>query len=153
MKRTCPECQLENIPNTLFCERCGHDLRIVDDDGSLEPAVSASESPQWGLYVLPNGPTLSLPGTDLVLLGRGRSTARGIRTIDLTTVGGLEAGVSRKHALLQRDEEGFTLEDLGSKNGTRLNGKPITAHEPISVEVDDVIRLGQLALQLVSVRP
>jgi DNA-binding response OmpR family regulator len=33
--------------------------------------------------------------------------------------------VSRRHACLRRVEGGFELEDLGSKNGTHLNGTPL----------------------------
>jgi DNA-binding response OmpR family regulator len=33
--------------------------------------------------------------------------------------------VSRRHACLRRVEGGFELEDLGSKNGTHLNGAPL----------------------------
>lgn len=33
--------------------------------------------------------------------------------------------VSRRHALVQRDEEGYQITDLDSKNGTFLNGKPV----------------------------
>ncbi|HBX69945.1 MAG TPA: GGDEF domain-containing protein, partial [Chloroflexi bacterium] len=33
--------------------------------------------------------------------------------------------VSRKHARLSQASEGVLLEDLGSKNGTHRNGKPV----------------------------
>lgn len=34
--------------------------------------------------------------------------------------------VSRRHALVARDPEGYTIQDLDSKNGTFLNGLPVT---------------------------
>jgi hypothetical protein len=37
-----------------------------------------------------------------------------------------EAGVSRRHAGLTLEDGGATLRDLGSKNGTWLNGEPVT---------------------------
>jgi len=39
--------------------------------------------------------------------------------------------VSRRHACLTWDGERFLVQDLGSKNGTRLNGTPVAAPTPI----------------------
>ncbi len=39
--------------------------------------------------------------------------------------------VSRRHACLTWDGERFLVRDLGSKNGTRLNGTPVAAPTPI----------------------
>ncbi len=38
-----------------------------------------------------------------------------------------DRGVSARHALLVRSPEGWTVRDLGSRNGTRLNGEPLTS--------------------------
>lgn len=35
--------------------------------------------------------------------------------------------VSRRHLRVVRDEDGFSVEDLGSKNGTYVNGAPVRA--------------------------
>ncbi len=37
-----------------------------------------------------------------------------------------DANVSRRHAALIRLEDGWAIQDLGSTNGTRVNGKPVT---------------------------
>ncbi len=36
--------------------------------------------------------------------------------------------ISRKHARVRFDGSGYVLEELKSKNGTRVNGRPITSH-------------------------
>src|SRR5260221_14397527 len=38
-----------------------------------------------------------------------------------------DPGLSRKHARFSWEEDGFSVEDLGSTNGTRLNGAPLAA--------------------------
>ena len=48
--------------------------------------------------------------------------------------------VSRRHIALTAGVEGLTLTDLGSSNGTTLNGNRVT--DPVVVRIGDVIRLG-----------
>jgi len=43
------------------------------------------------------------------------------------------AGVSRQHAELVSENGRVTVADLGSRNGTRVNGKPVTEPMPLSV--------------------
>ncbi len=42
-----------------------------------------------------------------------------------------ERQVSREHVRITRDAHGYTLHDLGSKNGTHLNGKQIQGSVPL----------------------
>jgi pSer/pThr/pTyr-binding forkhead associated (FHA) protein len=48
--------------------------------------------------------------------------------------------VSRRHAVVGELDSAPTIEDLGSKNGTFLNGKLISA--PTKLEAGDTIRFG-----------
>ncbi len=48
--------------------------------------------------------------------------------------------VSRFHAKIERREREFTLHDLGSSNGTYVNGREVT--EPVLLRVGDSIRIG-----------
>ncbi|MGB0386742.1 MAG: FHA domain-containing protein [Ardenticatenaceae bacterium] len=48
--------------------------------------------------------------------------------------------VSRKHARLFHTNGGFFVEDLGSKNGTYINGQPITQAKPLCD--GDVLQIG-----------
>jgi pSer/pThr/pTyr-binding forkhead associated (FHA) protein len=57
--------------------------------------------------------------------------------------------VSRFHATLRREgEDGFVLDDLGSENGTQLNGARISGSVP--VKASDVIQLGKYELRIVT---
>jgi hypothetical protein len=54
-----------------------------------------------------------------------------------------DLSVSRMHALLVRREEGWVLSDLGSHNGTRLNGWLV--REPVQVRSGDRVDFGSMA--------
>jgi hypothetical protein len=77
-----------------------------------------------GTLVLPKGPQRSFtigrePGCDLTLA---------------------DQTVSRRHASLAKDAEGWLLSDLGSTNGTRLNGWRVRA--PVLVSPGDLVSFG-----------
>ncbi len=72
---------------------------------------------------------------DLMVIGRGRGA-------DVVIA---ESTISRAHVAIGYDEEGFFMQDLGSRNGTRVNGQP----EPRARLRDgDQLQLGRLQLQL-----
>jgi Inner membrane component of T3SS, cytoplasmic domain len=54
--------------------------------------------------------------------------------------------VSTRHARVATSENGVYIEDLGSTNGTYLNGQRITA--PTTISLDDTIRIGKTILRL-----
>jgi hypothetical protein len=54
-----------------------------------------------------------------------------------------DLSVSRMHALLVRRGEGWVLSDLGSHNGTRLNGWLV--REPVQVRAGDRVEFGSMA--------
>ncbi len=54
--------------------------------------------------------------------------------------------LSGLHARLTRAGSGWQVEDLGSTNGTRLNGEPLVAHQPRAMGPGAQIALGPLTL-------
>ena len=62
-----------------------------------------------------------------------------------------DLSVSRMHALLVRREGGWVLSDLGSHNGTRLNGWLV--REPVPVQAGDRVEFGSMAFIIQVVRP
>jgi FHA domain/DUF1707 SHOCT-like domain len=54
-----------------------------------------------------------------------------------------DLSVSRMHALLVRRDDGWVLSDLGSHNGTRLNGWLV--REPVPVRPGDRVEFGSMA--------
>jgi len=70
---------------------------------------------------------------DWMVIGRGRSA-------DVVIA---EATISRAHAAIGFAEEGFFVQDLGSTNGTLVNGARIDRHR---LKPGDRIQMGRLVL-------
>jgi hypothetical protein len=68
-------------------------------------------------------------------------------TCDFTVA---DLSVSRWHARLQREEDGWLLSDLGSTNGTRLNGWRVT--QSVQVQAGDEVSFGTVTF-IVTDRP
>ena len=79
----------------------------------------------------------SLPG-EVVLIGR--SIAAQVQFRDKT--------VSYRHLHLGADEHGYWVEDVGSSNGTFLNGTECVAHRRYPLKSGDALRLGNAALKV-----
>lgn len=95
----------------------------------IPPAPSSWESPPANL-----APLVFPPGSGT------RFTIGRTRDCDLCLT---DLSVSRTHALLVRREEGWVLSDLGSHNGTRLNGWLV--REPVQVRAGDRVEFGSMA--------
>jgi pSer/pThr/pTyr-binding forkhead associated (FHA) protein len=54
--------------------------------------------------------------------------------------------VSRRHARLERNGAGWLLQDLGSTNGTRLNGWLVSS--PVPVRAGDQVSFGAASFML-----
>src|SRR4051812_33810417 len=55
--------------------------------------------------------------------------------------------LSRHHALIRYSPDGSaTIEDLGSSNGTTVNGHPVTARQPL--RAGDVIEVGSSVVEV-----
>ncbi len=70
-------------------------------------------------------------------LSIGRSAQSGLSIPSLS--------LSRNHARILPDGQGYLLEDSGSRNGTYLNGRPVTAPAPLAD--GDEIRVGDVVLR------
>ena len=93
-------------------------------------------------------PILLKPKALDMILGRRDPTTGATPDVDLTPYAGYRMGVSRKHASLKLAENQLNLWDLGSSNGTFLNGTRLSPHRPYVVRDGDEIRLGQMILRL-----
>lgn len=164
--QVCPYCTFHNMEGILYCEDCGTPL--LGDDVIQVKAESTkqlnsldSAGGSTKVTAIVGGTTLLQPDTLTILrfennqrlslekqsetvLGRSDELSKTYPDIDLTPYGALEKGVSRNHAAIQRSEDTMTLTDLGSANGTFLNGKQLIPNQPYVLRDGDEIRFGKL---------
>jgi pSer/pThr/pTyr-binding forkhead associated (FHA) protein len=57
-----------------------------------------------------------------------------------------DPGVSRQHARFSVAAEGWTLTDLGSSNGTSLNGKDLEPQKAYPLKDGDLIQAGAVVM-------
>jgi pSer/pThr/pTyr-binding forkhead associated (FHA) protein len=105
---------------------------------------------------------IEIEGAEPLLLKPKQETVFGRRypatgtmpDVDLTPFAGYRMGVSRKHALIRQDEvDRLDLWDLGSSNGTFLNGTRLNANRPYKIRDGDEIRFGQMVMHVYFQRP
>jgi len=87
--------------------------------------------------------------TQETVLGRRDPATGAMPDVDMTPFAGYRMGVSRRHAVI-RHADGNRLDvwDLGSSNGTFLNGTRLNAHRPYKIHDGDEIRLGQMMMKV-----
>jgi len=101
------------------------------------------------LTIPDSGRDVELPFTkEEMSIGRLDPASGSFPDLDLTDYGGLETGVSRRHAkIIRRGSEVF-IEDLGSFNGTFLNGKKLPPYRFEALKSGDELKLSKLVLRV-----
>jgi len=83
-----------------------------------------------------------------LILGRQANHMTDRPDLDLARFKAAEHGISRIHATLESNEAGVYLMDLGSRNGTYVNGQALAAFSPCYLNDGDVLRFGKLTVTL-----
>jgi hypothetical protein len=139
--RECPACGAS--VNGRFCESCGHDSALPDPvprdptsppqpAGAVWTVVVAADREFHERVLAREGPdTVDFPAYfperriplqgNTAMIGRGNRDQGVQPEIDLG-IHPADRGVSSQHAVLRIDDSGLTITDIGSTNGTTLNG-------------------------------
>jgi transcription initiation factor TFIIIB Brf1 subunit/transcription initiation factor TFIIB len=157
----CPHCGAKNKEGEAICYRCGGLLDDIHPDTRI--FAQQDDSPvipkrRWGTARFDNETfvLLHVRGYESPLRVRfnqeelvlGRTHGDSEVDIDFSNFGGLDAGVSRRHALLRRQNDTIVLIDLSSANSTYLNGQRIVPNEPRILRDGDEMRLGRLVCRV-----
>jgi hypothetical protein len=145
----CPRCGSPLAPDERFCEACGHDASAPCDPAPAAErwtAVIAADREQFERCA-PDGLTFSAaPGERVMELDRAsarigrRHGSQGEVEVEVD-----DPGVSHEHAaLVRRDDGGYAIVDLGSTNGTLVDGgaTAIPTHKPVALDDGARIRIG-----------
>ena len=82
-----------------------------------------------------------------IVVGRGDTVTSYMPDVDLAPHGAYRLGLSRKHAILQRQGDALHIIDLGSRNGTHINGAVIEPKRPHPVQNGDEVQFGDLVVR------
>jgi ribosomal protein L40E len=142
----CPECGFQNPEAANYCARCGAHL-VKPEESETTMTFTPEEAEEEGLG-LPegidgpalvvrsgggrSGETFPLEGEEIAV---GRSPDCEIFLDDVT--------VSRKHAVISKSGEGFSIRDEGSLNGTFVNKRRVESAE---LDDGDEIQIGKYRL-------
>ena len=161
----CPQCKHQELPGTIFCSECGTQLVPVHRPVTMSispeqvwstPAVQATPPvPQRGrtgrlaIHMLETGILVPLEGSHEFTFGRLSEGQPVIPDVDLSAYNAYENGVSRLHAVVKLEGEKLTILDLGSSNGTYVNGARILPNTEHPISSGDLVALGKLKFQVV----
>jgi ribosomal protein L40E len=154
--RICLVCNHENPASASRCAKCNAPLRVsktVHLSGNADPQVTQEydlehvdlDPGMMALYFVGRSKPMVVPIEDGIILGRFSPEAP-LPVVDLTDYSAGLLGVSRQHASVTYTDEGYTIEDLDSSNGTFVNETPVPPHTPRVLRNHDQIRLGGLIL-------
>jgi len=123
----------------------------LEDEQSLKPQV------RWGtayfgdhsvlrIHVRHSGEIVETRFKEACVLGREIEESH--PDLDLTPYDAVKLGVSRQHVRLTQKIATIMVEDLGSRNGTFLNGERLIPKQPRVLRNEDELRLGHMVLRI-----
>lgn len=167
----CPTCSNNEPDGALFCGECG--MRLVDlgvpttntidrnqtgllmfqsrFSASPPPTISSSSSlpdVAVSLHLIESGIIVHLPKQNEITLGRSAEGQPILPDVDLSPYEAFSQGVSRLHSALKINMQQVSIIDLGSSNGTRVNGQKISPSIEYPLNHGDVIALGKFKIQI-----
>jgi hypothetical protein len=167
-EKFCPVCKYKNETGASVCAFCGSPLI---DGGDENPTTTrnvemptgvmaqapqeiidrALETPPQGIaiYTSASDAPVTINTSNQFTLGRKMTGELDDSFIDLKPFGAYENGVSRRHAMIRRTEEGYEIMDLGSTNGTWLEKQRLIPNRPYPLNNVSRIFLGRLQLLLI----
>ncbi|WP_026369615.1 protein kinase domain-containing protein [Kallotenue papyrolyticum] len=143
--RFCPNCGRGNKAAARFCAACGAALPVVSAAPAVAPAPQPAPLPAARFRVVtPRGtwefPLLTLP----IRIGRRDPSQNHYPELDLADYD--RGHASRRHAVVERRGDQYVLTDIGSVNGTLINGRPLPPHRPHPLRGGDRIKIGDVEL-------
>lgn len=163
----CPNCHHQEYAGALFCSECAAQLVVTEKnyvvgatdiigDAEIDLLTARREKSQdikpqsdWvHLKILVDGSMVKLAGNREFTIGRGVKGQLILPDIDLGLYDAFSLGVSRLHAVMKLSQDMIMIMDLGSSNGTWVNGYRIEPHVEKEITHGDIVALGKLQFEV-----
>jgi pSer/pThr/pTyr-binding forkhead associated (FHA) protein len=165
----CPNCHQQELEGAIFCTDCGamliHNSEGITQNITRSPSDNLSDSTSSvdsddseqtqptgmtsiSLRLVDFNKTINLADRSEFTLGRTSDGQPILPDVDLTSYEAYSQGVSRLHASLKLENESVIITDLGSANGTRINGQKIMPHIDYPLKHGDLVALGKFQIQI-----
>jgi len=146
MNQSCEACGHSNAGGSRFCSSCGRPMSSVEE-ASTEALEPLGDGPESVDFQTPS------TGAALVVASGHQAGTRYAITSELMTVGRHpdsdifldDITVSRRHVELSTSNTGYMIRDVGSLNGTYLNGERLEDSE-VSLTNGDELQIGKFKL-------
>ena len=164
---TCANCDRKNRIDAVFCYACGHMLEQLKGKYNTRQFTDAVDNYAPHYFGRDSIMVLRMRDTEQefelrpqksdkeVVMGRNTENSPMSPDIDLSSVGAGELGVSRLHIAFRYDPESEAIQiyDLGSANGSFVNGQKLHPKEVRILRNGDELRLGKLVLRVTYYHP
>ena len=117
-----------------------------------EFALLPDNSERIALFIIGVKEFVDFQITPTIILGRFDPNHRTANQLDLTDFGAVDKGVSRTHCQLEYEDGQVIVTDLGSTNGTFVDGKRLEPHKSYTMERGAEFIIGRLPIQITSAR-
>lgn len=166
IENICPVCKTKNEVQAIVCAHCGarlddpfqelgHKTKTTDmqaptpemiRDWNLKESVNP-EVPETGIAIYIEGRSgpAHVDATGEFILGR-KATTTSEMLVDLSPFGAYSMGLSRRHVIIRRAEDGYEVMDLGSVNGTWLSEERLLPHKSYPLPSGSQLRLARMRL-------
>ena len=114
----------------VWRRRSHYKAPLADEASPVDVSTTSSSEAAIAKLILPDGSDIRISGSSKVI---GRCDLA--RTLNLDDL----ALISRRHFQIKSNDDQFYIEDLGSANGTLLNGKDIGSQGPVNLDNDDTV--------------
>ena len=147
----CGRCGHPNPDGANYCSSCGAPIISPEETTLTLSAVEAADLEDDLAKYLDDLPA----GVGLLVLRRGPNAGSSYRLESPTTTAGRhpdsdifldDITVSRRHAVIERSGDGFTVRDAGSLNGTYVNRDRV---EKAELHTGDEVQIGRFRLSFV----
>jgi pSer/pThr/pTyr-binding forkhead associated (FHA) protein len=162
----CPNCRHEEVPGALFCSECGAQLvftdtanttafpekQIIMDDlpgtAPMQPNMTSTLRSRILVHIIDNGKLIPVPDKTEFTVGRASEGQPITPDVDLGEFNAFDFGVSRLHIVVRLTSEKLSVMDLGSSNGTFVNGIRLPINTEQVISSGDVVSLGKFRIQI-----